>query len=206
MPEEKQKDELPKLEYDWNKLELAQVAQEYLKQGEQGMPYAKKSLELVLEDIGIKDSWLVNTVTDPQVVQKTIENQLQFYAQYKQKQTISDLVDYHSKTLNDYLGKDVENAKKELEPFMDKKYLDLQKEMAKAKYLIKGKELGITSDEDVEKNKKVLEKYEKVDLAIKILEGKNMGKLRERVENATMKESMQSLFKKEESEELKKAA
>lgn len=194
------------LNYDWKKLELAQVAESYLKeQGEQGLPFAKKSLELILKDIGVAEPWLIKTISDPEVIQKTIRNQLEVYNEFKQEQTVSDIIKYNSGTLEDYLGKDSGRVSKELEPFMNRKYLDIQKEIGEAKYMIEGKEkYGKGSDEDVEKYKKVIEKYDKVVAAVSILESRKHSKLRNRVEDATTKEVMQNIFlpKKEESKKV----
>lgn len=205
---EEAKDKKPQLNYDWRKLELAEVAESYLKdQGERGIPYAQKSLELLLEDIGVKDSWLVKTISDPQVIQKTIKNQLEFYNKYQQEETVGDLLKYHSKTLEGYLKADSKKAFEEFKSFENKKYSDIEKEVAKAQYMIKGKkqfELG--SDEDIKKYEKTIKKYEKVMTVVSILKAKNKDELRRKVDDAQMKDSFKYLFSEEYDKDYKKAA
>src|SRR3990172_5471309 len=95
---------LPKLNYDWNLLGNARIAGEYLEQGEQGVPFAKKGLELILGDAKIVDPWVVQTVTDPEVIHKTITNQLRAYNQYKGRQAVGDMVVRYSGDISKYLG------------------------------------------------------------------------------------------------------
>ncbi len=189
--------EAPKLNlsYDWNKLELAQVAQSYLKTGdENGMPLAKKSLELMLEDIGAEPVSR-GILTDPEVAGKTINNYLREYSVHKADQTIKDFIAYHGKNIEKYVAENTPQFQEELAPFMDKKYGDILMENEKAKHILKGKEeYGLGSDKDVEDAKKTVEKYEKVITTITMLEGRKLTQLRNRVEDEVTKNNFKMLY------------
>lgn len=185
------------LSYDWNKLELAQVAEDYLKQGEKGIPLAKKSLELVLQDIGASDPWIIKTITDPDIINKTIKNQLETYFSFKKDQTIKDFINYHGKNIETYVGENTLRLQGELKPFMDKKYGDILIENGKAQHIIEGKEkYDLGSDKDVEGAKKTLEKYQKVMLTIHKLESRKLSQLKNRVEEEEAKEFFKILYPK----------
>lgn len=193
--------EQPTLNYDWNLLGNAQVAQQYLAQGKEGVPFAKKSLELILSDANIKDPWIVQTVTDPEILRKTIENQLETYQQYKGNQTVGDLLDYYSNDISKYLGDNAEIANEELARFTKEKYSDILKKIEEAKYIIKGKEYGRSSDKEIEAAKKTIEKYQKVPLTFNLLERLYSGRFGTRVEEEVAKDHFKELYKPKESEE-----
>jgi hypothetical protein len=143
-PEEK-----PNLSYDWNLLGYAQVAQEYFNKGsEEGMHLAKKSLELILKDAKVDDPWIVNTVTDPKVLSKTIESQLETYNQFQKDQIVGDILDYYGADLDNYIDGGVSKAKQDLKGFVNEKYTDVISKINKAQHILKGKkEHDIGSDE-----------------------------------------------------------
>lgn len=196
-----QREKLPELNYDWNLLGNALVAAKYLQGGEKGVPFAKKSLELILSDAKIQDSWIVKTVTDPEVLNKTIDSQLETYEQYKGEQTVGDLLNYYSNDISKYLGNSVKVAHEELKRFKKEKYSDIVKKIEEEKYIIKGKEFGRSSDKEVEAAKKILEKYNKVSLTFNLLEGLSLGKFGMRVEEEVTKDGLRELYKPKESKE-----
>ncbi len=195
-----QREKLLELDYNPNLLSNAIVAAEYLQEGENGMPFAKKSLELILEDAGIKDSWIVKTVTDPEVLKKTIENQLETYQRYKGNQTIGNLLDNYNNDISRYLGGNAEVALKELSRFKKERYSDIVKKIKELDYVIKGKEFGKSSDKEVETAKKAMEKYQKISLTFNLFEKLRSGKFRIRVEEEAAKDGLKELYKPNESE------
>lgn len=189
------------LGYDWNKLELAQAAISYLQEGEDSSPLARKSLELLLKDIGHSDSWLGKTAKDAPLG-KAINNCLIEYAAHKSDQTIKDYLQYHDETIEKYIGENSSVLQDELAPFMDMKYGDFIKEQTKAKYILKGKkEHDLGSDEEVENASKVIEKYKKLIDTMNILESKKISELRTRVEDEYNKDVFKVLYTKPEGRE-----
>ena len=189
-----EKRELPQLSYDWNLLGNAQIAGQYLEQGEAGMPFARKSLELILKDANIQDPWIVRTVTDPEVLYKTIESQLRTYSQFKENQTVKEIINFYSGDIQKYLGNNTETAIKELSKFSDKKYSDILKEIEKLKYIIDGKKYGRSSEEEVEESKKAIEKYQNVARTFGILETLSSGRFRTRVEEEMTKDTLKIMY------------
>ncbi|MFH1503138.1 MAG: hypothetical protein ABIE36_00580 [Candidatus Diapherotrites archaeon] len=196
--EKTKEEEKPSLSYDWNLLGYAKIAEEYLRQGREGIPFAKKSLELILNDIKTEDPWIVKTVTDPEVLRKTIKNQLDTYSQCKEKQTIGDLLAYHGNDLSKYLGDNLKVANEELGKFAKEKYSDIVKKIKEANHTIMGKELGKNSDEQAEEAEKVKEQYQKVTTPFDLIEGLYFGRFRTRVEEEVTKDVLNSLFSPEE--------
>ena len=189
------------LPYDWNKLELAQIAGDYLKEGKEGVPFARKSLELMLKDIEYSDPWIVATITDPEVISKSIKNSLREYNVHKKDQTIKEFITYHAKNIEKYVGENLPQFQEELEPFMDKKYREIFQETGKAGHIIEGKEkYGLGSDKEVEAAKKIIEKYQKITLAIKMLEDRKLSQLRNRVEDEITKDSFKAFYTPKEKE------
>ena len=95
--EEKKLSDPEKLRYDWRKLALAEIADDYINQGnEEGNDLAKKSLELILQDkdIGGIDP-TIKTMTDPRVIRISIENYLETYKEGYEDQTIGEIVNYN---------------------------------------------------------------------------------------------------------------
>jgi hypothetical protein len=193
MKKENTKSIAKSLGYDWNNLKYAEVAGQYLEQlGEKGLPYAKKSLEIILEDCEIKDPWIVKTVTDPNVLAKTIQSQLETYNQCRGEQTVGDLLQYQE--IEKYLGGNMKNAEVELNPFLGENYENIIKKVAKAKYIIEGKEHDISSDKDVEDAKRIMKKYEKLIVTMDLLEQKKTSEFRNRVEDGVIKDSLKKLY------------
>ena len=190
------------LGYDWNKLEIAQAATSYLQEGENATPLARKSLELLLKDIGHSDSWLGKTAQDAPLG-KAINNCLTEYVTHKSDQTIKDYLEYHDETVKKYVGENASVLQDELAPFMNMKYGDVVREESKAKYILEGKKKhNLGSDEEVEKAGKTIKKYEKIMATIGILENKRTSELRTRVEDEYNKDVFKELYtKKEEGEE-----
>lgn len=191
---EKKEDDLPTLSYDWNLLGYATVAGEYLKRGRDGVPYTKKSLEYILNDANINDPWILKTVTDPEVLRKTVANQLDTYNQFKERQTIGDLVSYYNTDLTKYLGDNFESASAELKEFEKEKYADIERKIAEADYIIKGGKLGKNTKEEVEKAQKIKEKYEKVTSTFDILQSLKYGKFRTRVEEGVAVDVLNEMY------------
>jgi hypothetical protein len=196
--------ELPTLSYDWNLLGNAAVAGEYLKKGRDGVPYTQKSLEYILSDANINDPWIVKTVTDPEVLRKTVANQLDTYNQFKERQTIGDLTVYYNADLTKYLGDNLESANANLGEFANEKYADIERKISEADYIIKGGKLGKNSAEEVEEAEKAKEKYEKVTNTFDILQSLHYGKFRTRVEEGVAVDALNEMYApKEESEKSK---
>jgi hypothetical protein len=191
---ERKEDNLPPLSYDWNLLGNAAVAFDYLKRGKEGVPYVQKSLEYILKDANIKDPWIVQTVTDPEVLRKTIANQLSTYNQFKEKQTIGDLITYYNDDLTKYLGDNFENANKELSGFSNLKMSEILREIDEANYIIKGGKLGKSTKEQVEEAEKIAEKYEKITNTFEILQSLRYGKFRTRVEEGVATEALNQMY------------
>jgi len=186
------------LGYDWNKLELAQAAGSYLQEGENSAPLARKSLELLLKDIGHSDSWLGRTAQDAPLG-KAINNCLAEYATHKSDQTIKDYLEYNNKTIEKYVGENAPVLQEELAPFMGMTYGDVIKEQSKAKYILDGKKKhNLGSDEEVKKAEKIIKKYEKIMHTINILDSKKVSELKTRVEDEYNKDVFKSLYTKQE--------
>ena len=188
------------LPYDWNKLEIAQAAGDYLKQGEKGLPYVQKSLELMLQDIGFSEPIAARTLSDPQIAGKAISNYLMEYNNQKQDQTIEDFMNYHGKTIEKYLGDGASRVNEELEPFMKKTYGEVFKELGKAQHIIEGdeNELGLYSPEQVENAKKTRENYRTILTTISVLEDRKISALKDRVSDAVAKDVFNQLYKPKE--------
>lgn len=196
-------EEKTKLSYDWNKLELAQVAAKYLREGEQGTPYVQKAIEMTLKDIGLSDSWVINTITDPRVLQLTVQNQLQTYFGYKQSQTVGDFAKYNSKTLEGYLGENKSKFDLDLKSFETKKYGDFKREKEKLTRVVEDYEnYKEGSEEEYNKAKKKLEEHSKMFL-LGIAERKYEDNLNKRVEDAVIKDMVKAKYSSKEDKEKK---
>ncbi len=199
--QKKEKTLKEQLSYNHNNLELASVAQEYFKQGEAGLPYAKKSLELILKDIKFSDPWIVKTLTDPQVLKKTIENQLDTYHRARQDETIGEFFDYHKNNFEKYLGEN-HAAEKELKPFMKENYGKILNEYGKAEHILKGKEEhGIGSDQEVEAAKKIMEKYQNLLITINLLKKRKFLEFKNRVEDEATKDAFKEIYHEKKEKE-----
>ena len=189
------------LSYDWHKLELADVAKEYFNQGEQGFPHAQKSLELLLQDIGLSDPGIVKTITDPEVIQKTIENELEVYREGYKTQTVEDMLKYHQGSLEKYLGENTSKVREELKPFLDTKYTEIMQEIITARHTLEGKKKGVkTSEEQVKSAEETMKKYEKVFMTVSLLEQQKKSELRNRVEDAYVRDTFRELYLSEPKE------
>jgi len=184
-----------KLSYDWHKLELADVAKDYLSQGKEALPLVKKSLELLLKDINVSDPGIVKTITDPDVIQKTIKNELDVYREGYKTQTVEDMLVYHGSTLERYLGENTQKVREELKPFANQKYTEIMQEVITAQHTLEGKEKGVkVSDEDVKSAEATLKKYEKVLTTISVLEQQKKSELRKRIEDSYNKDILESFY------------
>ena len=198
-------DKKPELKYDWNILGYAQVAAEYLNQGtDEGVNLAQRSLELILRDAKISDPALIRTVTDPEVIHKTIENQLGVYSQFKGDQTIGNLIERYSNDISKYLGDYAEYANKELEGFKDEKYSDIIKKIDDSNDVLKMKEKNNKiikiSDEEIESAKKTIEKYHKLIQTLGRAEKIYLSKFKTRVLEEEATESLKEMYKPKEEE------
>jgi len=194
------------LGYDWRNLELANVAGEYLQRGdEEGMALAKKSLEMSLKDINCKDSWLIKTVTDPEVIQKTIQNQLADYKRCKTEsnETVGDLLKYYEETFNENVGTNREQAEKELKPFLKNKYEDILKAYLGAQHTLKGKDLDKYDEKELKSAEKVIEKYQKVVVTINTLQNRKNSDFKYKVEKELEKEQFDRMYTPKETKSKK---
>jgi len=181
----------------YNPLDLmyAQVAGEYLNQGtEEGVALAQKSLEKILEKRNL-ENWNSKTVQDPNIIQKTIKNQLDDYNAYKSNQTIGELIKYNGKSLDKYVEGGSQRVQEELSEFVDMKYGDVEKEIAIAKYIIDGEKLGVRSKEEVEKAKEKIQKYQKVALTIEMASQRDLSKFKSEVEDNAGEDSLKKVIK-----------
>jgi len=188
------REELSQLSYDWALLGNAHIAGQYLAQGEEGVPFAKKGLELILSDAKVRDPWIVDTVSDPEVLHKTVANQLKTYNQYRAVQTVGDLVGRYRDDITKYLGSDAGVALKELDKFSKEKYSDVLAKIDKLNDVIKGKQFGRSTDEQVAEAEKEKEKYEKIRATIGLIEGVYIGRFRTRVEEEVTKDNLRALY------------
>ena len=180
------------LSYDWNKLEIAKIGLDYTKKDPKS-PLARKTLELVLRNIGVYDPAIVNTLNDPEVIGKAFQNQLAVYYEGLKTQTVKNRFDYHKKTLEMYLGDKTEKFYEKLNEFMDIKYLELEQKVLKADHVLKGAKNGInTSDEDIKKAEKTLKKYSNVYSFVSRLEDKRKNDTMNLLENSYESEQFNS--------------
>jgi hypothetical protein len=199
-----EKDDKNKFNYDANILGYAQVAEEYLSQGtREGVALAGKSLELILKDVDkdkVLPSWIKSTLTNPEVIHKTIESQLSDYNEFKGKQTVGDLIGQYSNDISKYLGDSAEAAKKELEGFKDEKYSNILKKVKTAKDMLALKKDGSDkiSDEDAAGAEKTIKKYEKLTATFNMLEGLYLSKFKAKVEEESVKDVLKEMYKPKE--------
>ncbi len=191
-----------KLRYDWHKLELAEVAGEYLDQGKEGLPLAKKSLELLLGDIEYDDPAIVKTITNDQVIPITLKNQLDTYYQGYNAQTVDNLIDYHGGTIEKYLEGDSGKVKEKLTPVLGMKYSDIKKQIKKAGHILEGDEnkLEANTKEEVKEAEETMKKYGLAYYTIMNLEQRRKSELRSRVEDAASKDFFINNYLKEPQE------
>ncbi|MFA5070873.1 MAG: hypothetical protein WC511_00705 [Candidatus Pacearchaeota archaeon] len=199
-----EKDAKNKFNYDANILGYAQVAEEYLSQGtREGVALAGKALELILKDVEksqVLPSWIKSTLTNPEVIHKTIESQLSDYSEFKGKQTVGDLIGQYSNDISKYLGDNAEAAKKELESFKDEKYSSILKKIKTAKDMLALKKDGSDkiSDEDAAGAEKTIKKYKNLTSTFSMLEGLYLSKFKARVEEEVVKENFKEMYKPKE--------
>jgi hypothetical protein len=191
------------LKYDYRILANASVAASYLKQGEQGLPYAKKSLELILKDAKITDPWVRKTVTDPAVMQKALKSQLETYSECAEKETVGDLLTPYENDLKKYLGDNFQAYQTDLESLKDEKFSDIGKQIERADYIIKGnKKHKLFSDEEVKGAEGTINKYQRIIAAIQTLQERDLTKFKRKVEDAVLSDEFAELYKPEEKEEV----
>lgn len=196
MEEERLQD---KLKYNHNVLDLANVAKNYLKQGKQGIPFAKKTLELILEKTNSTDPWMVNTLTDPEVISKTIESQLSTYDQCAEEESVSEVLKYYSKDFDTYIGDNSKIAKEKLAPFMDENYGKIKKQVSAAQNVIENKkENDYGSKQEVENAKKTIEKYAILINTLEMLRNQNHKNFSNEVEDYVTKESFKKMYSPKE--------
>jgi hypothetical protein len=182
--------ELPKISYDWHKLELAETAAEYLNQGENGIPLAKKSLELLLENINTPDSIISGLLTaNPQILANTTKSYLETYNLYKEKKEkkVKDILEYYKKS-HGIAPKNYTDKSILTEDELNQNYQNIVSEVKEADYIIDGKNHGRSSEEDVKSAENTIKKYEKIKTIITLLEQKRMSNLRNRVEDEWVKD------------------
>jgi len=200
------------LRYDFNKLEIASIAKEYLNQPEGvGMPYAKKSLEIMLKDMDQSDPGILKTITDSKVISQTIKNQEDIYKEVYANETVGEILGYtkNKKNLEKYLTKEnLPIAEKELAGFSDRKYVDIQSETFEAsnrikEYEAKNGELNGKKEsdipEEIKKHLKTIEKYANLIQTITMLNQSRKTALRTRVQDAYNTETLNKMYKPKES-------
>ncbi len=199
-----------KLPYNFHDLQYADVAKDYLtkeKGDGKGIKLAQKALEMMLIETKHSHRNLNDSITDPAVLQKSIESTLGEYSEQKGNQTIKELMGYHKLGIEKYVGEEnTPELEKELEPFMDEKYGVILDKYLRAKHIVEGKEKhDLGSDEDIKKAQDTLKKYEKVILTIQVLDSRKLSSLQNRVENEVAKDTFKSLYspKAKEAKEIK---
>ncbi len=195
-----------KFNYDYNTLGYAQIAEQYLKQGgQEGVLLAQKSLEKILTEAKVSDPWNVKTITDPKVLQKTIENQLGDYNQCKSEEKIEDLIDYHSGTFEEYSQGGSSRVREKLKDVLKMTYGELSFEAEKIKDKINGVKFGRTTKEDAETLKETLNVYQEVLSTIMLGESPRLDKFRSEVEYSFNKEMFKKMYPVKEQEEAQAA-
>jgi hypothetical protein len=184
---------LPELSYHYGLLGNARVAGEFFKEGDER--HTQKALELILSDIDVKDPWIVRTVTDRDVLGKTIQNQLGTYGAYAQEENIDGFLGYHQETLKKILGDEKSNALKSKfsEEFGNRKYGDILKELGDAKYILEGENHGRNKDE-LDNAKKIIESYREIITAVSLLENYQANSFRGRVYDGVIKDEFNNLY------------
>lgn len=197
--DKKEKTLKDKLNYPYQILSYAQIADDYLKRrDEQGILMAKKTIETLLDEAKVSDPSIRNVLSDPEVLSKTIDSQLDTYNKYKADETIGDLINYHSKTLDKYVGGGIKKVWEDLKGFAGQKYKDIKKKIAELTYVIKGIEVGKTSEEDAEKAEKELQKYKKVLMTIDSPDTLKLSEFKRKVEESAIKDNYKLLYPKKE--------
>lgn len=193
------KEKMPELQYNYNLLARAEVGREYLERGtEEGYNLARKSLEKTLEDIGRNEKWISETLIDPRIIRKTLENQLRDFNNYRKQDSIENILDYYKETFEDSLEEEnKERAEKELDEFKEKTYGEIKEEYEKCKHMIEGFEkYGIGDKDEIKDAKKDANKYEKVIVTINLLERREIDKFKNETENDFAKELLNELYAK----------
>ncbi|HPD81733.1 MAG TPA: hypothetical protein PK357_01395, partial [Candidatus Pacearchaeota archaeon] len=138
--------------------------------------------------------WIVQTVTDPEVLRKTIANQLNTYEMFKKQQTVGDLMTRYNGDLTKHLGDNFERANTELSDFAKEKYGEILRKIKEADYIIDGEEFGKSTDEQVEEAQKTKEKYQRVATTFYLLEKLKDGKFRTRVEEGVAVDALNEMY------------
>jgi len=189
------------LSYDPELLGLSQVAGQYLQQGEQGLPIARKALELLLIDMKVADPALVRTVTDPKVIEKTLKNQADVYEEHRAQQTVGDMLRTYQVGLEAYLGTEkAAKARAELQGFENQKYGDITRKLAQAEHIIKGFKIGSNTKEEAEAAQKTLTEHQKLMATISILRQARMSAFGQRTETAYAEDALNELYADQEAQ------
>lgn len=178
------------ISYDYQELAKVQVAAAYLKQGKAGAPFAKRSLEKILEKTG-NDPASIKTMTDPRVMSITAENYLNFYNECRNEETVGDLLNYHSERIG---REEFAKIKADFGDLSGVTYGEIQKRLKKAEYIVAGEEHNIHKQEDIEKAKKTVERLDKIMKTIDSLDMPRLSKFRAEVETAVSDESIKELY------------
>jgi hypothetical protein len=183
MAKEQTQEKLIDLGYDWRLLQGVKIADGYLKQGKAGVPYAQKSLEMILAQTGTSDPLVKKLLLEPENLQKMTKSYGDTYNQYFGEQTIGDLLEPYRNDIKKYFG-DLED---ELFTFSDKKYSGILKEIDDAKYVLEGKDRNVWSKEQLEEADKTIKKYEPLLAAVELLYDQPLSEFRSELEK-NMKE------------------
>lgn len=186
-------DEKTKLDYDWYLLGNVKVAENFLKEGKEGIPFAIKSLEMILSEAG-ESTEATRVLTDPEVLQKTIESYSQTYSEHNSSQTVEDFMERYSGDLENYFGEDVEVVRDHLKGFGEEKFSDITKKFLRAGHLMKGVKSGVATDEEKEEAEKILDKYKDVFQTLSLIENSYRNKFEQKVKEEVIKDSVKSIY------------
>jgi len=192
--ENKEKTE-KELGYDFHELVGAKVADNYLKQGgREGVVLAKKSLETILQNIDRYEPYVEDILTDPKNLEAAIKGQLETYNKYRDKETIAELINYHSNAFESYSAGGSERVKAEYNELLNMTYGEIMYKKEFADYIIKGEEFGRSSKQEAENAKKKSEKYQKLITTISLGENAELSEFKTGVEDNTMRETFNQMY------------
>jgi|WetSurMetagenome_2_1015567.scaffolds.fasta_scaffold230525_3 hypothetical protein len=201
MAEEAKKRFKDGLKYDFHQLLGAQVAGEYLSQGgEQGVVFAKKSLESVLKSIKRYEPYVESILTDPKNLEATINGQLDTYNKCKSEETVGELIDYDSKTFEGYSVGGTQRVKDEFSELLKLTYADLMYKQELANYVAKGEKFGKSTAEEVEKAKEEVKMYQKLITTISLGENERLSKIRTAGEKDMAKQTFNQMYPEKKDE------
>ena len=181
----------------FSELEGILTAQDFAKQGKEGMPLARKAMEDLYKQMGLSDlsSGLAKTVADERVVGIAINNVADEYNKHKEELTIGQLANHYDSDLSNFLGDSLVKAKKELDEHKNETYGNIMKTMRNAKRTIDGAKDGQFTEEEAKKSEKNMLKYQKVILMINSFEQAREDAYSSKIQEKYMQEQLQGMYK-----------